>query len=74
MEDIRQADVLLANVWKLSAGTSMEISFAKSLGKIVVVLVPDRSFFTDIWIKYHSDYVTTSFADAFDYIETTNKQ
>ncbi len=68
LSDIRQADILLANIHKYSAGTLMEVFFAKNQNKTVVCVVPE-SCLNDIWIKYHSNLITTNFQAAFDYIQ-----
>lgn len=52
--DIEDCDVLLANCWQVSAGTSMEIFYAHSLGKRVVAIVqPDVK--VSPWITYHAE-------------------
>ncbi len=61
--DIDEADAILANVWKVSAGTSMEIFYAWSLGKPVITLITPGSR-PSPWVSYHSTYVTTSLLDA----------
>jgi nucleoside 2-deoxyribosyltransferase len=57
--DIDQADVVLANCWTPSPGTSMEILYAHEQGKRVITVVPTGSRVSP-WITYHSQEVVSS--------------
>lgn len=65
--DIDKADVILANVFKHSAGTSMELIYAKERGKIVVTVVP-RDKPLSAWVAYHSTVVCYSIDEAIEWI------
>ena len=61
--DIRNADVLLVNYAKPSVGTAMEIYYAWTLGKpIVLWCVPDAVI--SPWLRYHCTAIVHSFEDA----------
>src|SRR5262245_17847212 len=68
LADIREADAVLANVWKYSAGTSMEIGFAFTSGKIVVIVAPE-TFHDDVWLQEHSHFMTTRLHDGMQFLE-----
>jgi nucleoside 2-deoxyribosyltransferase len=62
-EDIRQCDGLLVYFDKPSVGTSMEVFYAHSLGKrIVIIDKSDRPL--SPWLTYHSHKVVRSISDA----------
>lgn len=63
--EIRNSDIVLANCSLPSAGTSMEIFYAHSLGKIVVSVL---DYASSPWIRYHSTTVQPSIDDAFEWI------
>jgi len=65
--DIDSCAVLLANVWRPSVGTSMEILYAWERGKLVVVVV-DPTVPTSAWIIAHAHALFYSLADAMSYI------
>jgi hypothetical protein len=67
LHDIKASDVLLGHIQEYSAATMMEIFAAKTQGRLVV-LVMKEEFFHDLWLKYHSDCMTTSFENAFSFI------
>lgn len=61
--DVRAADAVLVNYVKPSVGTSMEVFFAWTMGKPVIVwCAPDASI--SPWLRYHSTALVTSFDDA----------
>ena len=67
--DIIASDVVLANCWKKSWGTPMEIHFAHYLGKpIVAVVSPDLPFVSP-WIQYHATVVVRSLSEAIDAVK-----
>lgn len=62
--DIDGCDVVLANCWKPSYGTSMEILYAHQRNKIVVIV----SDSTSPWLAAHSNFVTPSLESACQYV------
>lgn len=63
-DDIIASEVLLVNYDKPSVGTSMEVLFAAESGRVVVVVVKPGTVVSP-WLKYHSDAIVPSFAEAF---------
>ena len=61
--DIAKCDIFLAYCWQVSWGTGMEIHLAHQGGKRVIVVVPagDR---VSPWLRYHSEVVVTTLAEA----------
>jgi nucleoside 2-deoxyribosyltransferase len=68
LEDIKKCDVLIAYLPKLSAGTCMELFYAKRKGKRVIV-VSEISCLSP-WIVVHSDRILRSIEE----LEGTLKQ
>lgn len=66
--DISSSDILLAYVFKYSAGTMMEIMYAHSLGKMVLV-VNKLGHPISPWVRYHSTKVFADIKDAMDFVE-----
>jgi len=60
--DIRKADVILANCWKISVGTSMEIHYAHSLSKHIITIIPSDTI-PSPWTLYHSTHLVYSIKD-----------
>jgi nucleoside 2-deoxyribosyltransferase len=65
--DIDLSDAIIANVWKYSSGTLMEVFFAFTSGKTVVVVAP-QEFHDDVWLRYHCHFMTASLDDAMDFL------
>lgn len=61
-EDIRQSQIILANCWVPSHGTSMEIFLGYCLNKHVVSVVPRQP--CSPWVSYHSNQVVESLEEA----------
>jgi nucleoside 2-deoxyribosyltransferase len=59
IEEIRQSDIVLANVWKISAGTSMEFVYAKRVYYKTVISINPNSYLSP-WVDYHSDWVVST--------------
>jgi len=57
--DIDRSIVILANCWKPSAGTSMEIIYAWERGKYVFSIVPEGMYVSP-WVQDHSHCVARS--------------
>ncbi len=72
--DVANCDVFFANCPKPSVGTSMEIFYAHSLGKIIVAVVPE-GVTPSPWLIYHCTKIFTSLTEAVKWIndEITNK-
>lgn len=67
LDDIDSCAVLLANCWKESPGTSMEIYHASNNGKLVVT-VHDGSYKISGWVQAYSHKILETVEDAVDYI------
>lgn len=67
-KDINDADVVLAYCWQASWGTAMEIFYAWEHGRTVVVVVPEGARVSP-WLRYHSNTVLSTLADAARYID-----
>jgi nucleoside 2-deoxyribosyltransferase len=69
MDDINKCDAVLAHISQPSAGTSMEIFYAKYvLGKPVVVVNATGRPSTP-WVSYFSDSVVDTIEDAIRFLE-----
>lgn len=62
LADIRGCDVVLANCWKPSYGTAMELVYAHGMGKRIVVVVPDPGRVSP-WLRFHATVVVGSVED-----------
>lgn len=51
--DILEADVVLVYAWKHGVGTPMEVFFAHTLGKTVIVVLPPHMSVSP-WYRYHA--------------------
>jgi nucleoside 2-deoxyribosyltransferase len=60
--EIQEADYILANYFKASTGTSMEIFMAWGMGKPVIVVASGR---INPWLRYHAREVVGTLEDAF---------
>jgi len=61
LRDIEGADIVVANAWKPSFGTSMEIFHAKRYGKHVIVMHPEGP--VSPWLRYFSNKVVHTVED-----------
>lgn len=59
--DIAVCDLLLANAWKVSVGTSMEVLFASMLGIRIIVVSPDNP---SPWLIAHATWIAKSMDEA----------
>lgn len=64
-KDVRNSDVILVNYVKPSVGTSMEVFYAHSIGKPVVVWCEEKANLSP-WMVYHSSTIVHTESDAFD--------
>jgi nucleoside 2-deoxyribosyltransferase len=60
--DVRNADVILVNYDKPSVGTSMEVFYAWTLGKPIVVWCRPGTVISP-WLRYHSTIILHSLPD-----------
>lgn len=67
-KDIANCDVLIANVWQISAGTMMELLFAYDQGLYTIVIVPEGSRVSP-WIRYHASCIVNTFDEAIAEVE-----
>ncbi len=73
-EAIDKCQIVLANCWKPSVGTSMEILYACERGKMVISVVPEGD--VSAWIFAHSDIVFHNIEQAVKFVNdmtTANK-
>ena len=61
--DVRNADVVLVNYSKPSVGTAMEVFYAWTLGKPVIVWCAPETVISP-WLRYHSTAIVHSLPDA----------
>ncbi len=61
--DIINSYFILANCWKPSHGTSMEIFYAWTLGKFIISIVPE-GVPVSAWVRYHSTKVIRTLEEA----------
>jgi nucleoside 2-deoxyribosyltransferase len=57
--DVREADVILVNYSKPSVGTAMEVFYAWTLGKPVLVWCAENAVISP-WLRYHSTSIVHS--------------
>ncbi len=61
LSDLSRCGAVLANLWKPSAGSSMECWEAHRSRKLVAVVAPKP---VGAWVRYVGDYLTDSVSDA----------
>lgn len=64
--DIRACDIVLAHYARPSVGTSMEIFYAHSLEKPVVLWRADANIALSPWLLYHATCIVDSLQSALD--------
>jgi nucleoside 2-deoxyribosyltransferase len=64
LSDIIKSDIILANCYKPSAGTSMELVYAKMMGKKIFSVGSSSP-----WIKYHSTLMFDDIEKAIDMLD-----
>lgn len=64
---ILKSNVVIANVWKFSVGTIMEICYAKMFGVPVFVLAPEGS--KGHWLRHHATLILQTEEELDDAIE-----
>lgn len=66
--DVDECDALLVNHPKPSVGTSMEVFYAWTLGKYIVVVCPE-GVTQSPWMVYHSNHIVHTFEEAYELLE-----
>jgi hypothetical protein len=66
--DVEEADALLVNHPNPSVGTSMEVFFAWTFGKYIVVVCPE-GVTQSPWMIYHSDHIVHTFEEAYNLLD-----
>jgi nucleoside 2-deoxyribosyltransferase len=66
---LKRSDILIAFIEKLTAGTIMEMVYAKILGKKIYVINPKFDLWNDIWLSYHTDKFFKTIEDCFNHIK-----
>jgi hypothetical protein len=66
LADIERSSAILAHCWRPGWGTGMEIVYAANDHKPVVVVASGE---VSPWLRYHSDYLTPSLADACEWLK-----
>ena len=67
IQDINESDILLVNASRPSWGTAMEVFFAASKGRLLIVTVcPDEK--PSPWLIGHSTVIKKTFSEAFNYL------
>lgn len=61
--DVRSVDALLVNYWQPSVGTAMEVFYAWTLGKPVILWCADNAVLSP-WLRYHSTAIVHSMEEA----------
>lgn len=72
LEDIDRCDALVAYLPRLSAGTCMELFYAKSLGKRTIVICELEN--PSPWIVHHSDILLKNIEKLKDYLKQRGRQ
>ena len=67
--DIRNSDIVVVMYVKPSVGTSMEVFFAWSIGKPVIVINESDGPISP-WLRYHSSSIVSSKKEAVERIES----
>ncbi len=71
LQDVRDADIILANYNKASIGTSMEVFYAShGLGKFVVAFSPFEFKDCSPWMARYCTKILVSLEEACEYINT----
>jgi nucleoside 2-deoxyribosyltransferase len=65
--DIIESDILLANTYKQSSGTAMEIFFAWTLEKEIWILNPDFPMISP-WLIHHGDFFFCKIEQILNYL------
>jgi len=69
LHDIQKCDIMLASMDKIGIGTSMEIFYARSLGKPVVLIASKYSIINHYWIRTFVSKVVPTLDEALLYLK-----
>ena len=72
-KDIDNSDAILVKFDYPSVGTSMEILYAWERNKLIVTVIENRNIKISPWLVYHSTIIFNSFKEAYDYINSLEK-
>jgi nucleoside 2-deoxyribosyltransferase len=61
--DVREADIIVVSYSKPSVGTAMEVHYAWTLGKPIVVVCPTGTSISP-WLRYHATSIVHTYEDA----------
>lgn len=67
LEHIGKSEIILANMWKISIGTIMELVYASQLHKNVYVVCEKK--YESLWLLAHCDRVFRTLPEAVNYIK-----
>jgi nucleoside 2-deoxyribosyltransferase len=68
--DVRNADIVLVNYIKPSVGTSMEMFYAWTLGKPIILWCdPEQVPHLSPWLRYHSTKIVNSLPDVLEAVK-----
>lgn len=62
---IRHAHIVLANAWRPSVGTPMEVAYAHKEGKHIIVVQPSP---VSPWYEYHASHIAANLTSATSYL------
>jgi nucleoside 2-deoxyribosyltransferase len=68
LDEIERSDILLANIWKISPGTMMELFFARNILGIPVIVVCPLAL-RKAWIRYCANYIFDTLDKALAFIK-----
>lgn len=71
MSAIADSDILLANCWKPSYGTAMEIMYAFDNVYEVIIIVPENEPVSP-WLRFHADTIVHSVDEAIEKIRSSH--
>jgi len=69
--EIANCEFMVVNLWKLSAGTLMEMLYAVDVVKIPVVTIYPGPLPVSPWISYHSTEIQTSVGEMIESLRTS---
>lgn len=70
LDDIDVADIFLANCWRPSWGTAMEVFYAFNRPMLTYVILPEDARVSP-WLRYHSHGIFHSIEEAMTHIKET---
>lgn len=73
LEDIRQSDALVANITRISVGTSMEVMFAAMQKKPVFLIYTGQIPSLSPWLRHHATEIFATVGDCIAWLEHLNR-